>query len=252
MRACGRSSFCVTVLATSCRYEGTYTCERNDQCKSAAAPGTCQLPAGLCSFPDPMCPMTGQRYDDTAGSSAGECVTPVAPMVDAPAGFDPTVCPTTFTALHVSLESRYRVLPALGTTADYRDYVAECAREKPGFTHVAIIETPAEAMIVGPMVTSGNGRQLVYIGAVQDRAATTPAAGWIHADGTAVAPSLWQTNEPNDLQDGEADHREQFCGLTSGGVLNDVDDRTPTPVLCECDGKTVAPVFTAHVLANSD
>jgi hypothetical protein len=76
----------IAIAVTGCRYEGTYTCASNDQCRSREAPGVCQLPAGLCSFPDPMCPTTGQRYDDTAGELANECVTPAAPLpiIDAP------------------------------------------------------------------------------------------------------------------------------------------------------------------------
>ncbi len=73
------------VMATACRYSGAFTCERNDQCRSRTAPGVCQLPAGVCSFPDPTCPVTGQRYDDTAGELADECVAAASPpRVDAP------------------------------------------------------------------------------------------------------------------------------------------------------------------------
>ncbi len=238
----------VTVLATACRYDGTYTCETNDQCRSASAPGTCQLPAGLCSFPDPMCPMTGQRYDDTAGDSSGECVAPVS-MIDAPAAFDPTTCPAAFTQLHFSLESRYRVLPALGAAAQYYDYVTACEMQKPGFTHAAIIETPGEAMMVAPLVTGMGGGQQVYVGALQDPMATMPATGWIHADGTAVATAVWQAGEPNDANGAEGDHQEQLAVLTSAGHLNDIAFRTQAPILCECDGKAVAAVFTDRVTA---
>jgi len=241
----------VLVLATACRYEGTYTCERNDQCMSAAAPGTCQLPVGLCSFPDPMCP-SGQRFDDTAGSSAGVCVEPMV-MIDAPAGFDPTTCPSTFTQLHASSPSRYRVLPALGMTAQFYDYVTACEMQKPGFTHAAIIETPAEAMVIAPLVTGPGGpTQQVYVGALQAPTATMPGLGWIHSDGTPVADTLWAQGEPNDANGGEGDHQEQVAVLTSAAKLNDIDMRMPWPILCECDGKAVSATFTAHVLTYRD
>ena len=241
----------MSVLATACRYDGTFMCERNDQCLSASAPGTCQLPSGLCSFPDPLCPTPGQRYDDTAGSLANQCVEPALP-VDAAVAFDPNTCPTDFTQLSVDTPSRYRVLPVLPLTAEYFDYVTACGMQKPGVTHIAIIETLAEAMTVGPLAAGSGGPAQVYVGALQSQTATGLAVGWIHADGSPVAATVWAASEPDDGDGSEGNHQEQVAVLTSGGRLNDIALKMHWPVLCECDGKTVAPAFTTLVTGYRD
>jgi hypothetical protein len=231
------------VAACGCRYTGTYTCERDDQCRSRAAPGTCQLPAGLCSFPDATCPL-GQRYDDTAGEAAEECVGPTA-MVDAPPAFDPNACPTGFMQVTAGVPSRYRVLPTLPAPADFSDYMAACDAELPGSTHGAVIDTAAEAMALAAVFGGGAGRY--YIGMVQDPIERAPAAGWIHADGTPVATALWMAGEPNDGNGTETDHLEQAGVVTSGGTFNDVAGTIVAPVLCECDGAVPSAMFQTFV-----
>lgn len=238
----------VSMLVSGCRYTGTYACERDEECRSSAAPGTCQLPAGVCSFPDLTCPL-GQRYDDTAGDLAGECVES-AIMIDAPILFDPSVCPSGFSQAMPGILSRYRVLPALPSTARFADYMAACDAQLAGKTHAAVFDTKAEATAVLAAIGVGAGRY--YIGVVQDAAALTPAVGWIHADGTAVASGLWAGTEPNDGNGSEADHLEQAGVVVNDGTFNDISGTMAAPVICECDGSAPSATFQAFVLSTRD
>ena len=236
----------VIIVSTGCRYTGAYTCERDDQCRSRAAAGTCQLPAGACSFPDATCPQ-GQRYDDTAGDSAGQCIEGV-PMVDAATVFDPTTCPTGFMQLAATSPSRYRVLPALPATARFPDYMAACDAQLPGASHGAVIDTPAEVMAVAAVFGGGTARY--YIGVVQDPAAATPSAGWIHANGAPVAAAHWRQDDPDDGNASEADHLEQAGVILNDGTFSDVAGNTALPVLCECDGAAPSAAFQAFLATN--
>jgi hypothetical protein len=68
-------------LAGACRVSATFECAVDEQCGAA---GSCQ-PTGYCSFADPTCAASGQRYDDYAGAGlAGTCVGAIA--ADAPTG----------------------------------------------------------------------------------------------------------------------------------------------------------------------
>jgi hypothetical protein len=62
----------VLVVVAACRFTGTYTCAQDSQCTRPGVAGTCE-PTGHCAFPDTSC-ASGQRYDNSAGSLASQCV----------------------------------------------------------------------------------------------------------------------------------------------------------------------------------
>lgn len=69
----------MSVLA-ACGVHGTFPCQTDSQCVRDGMQGVCQIATKFCSFADPTC---GQRYDETAGPFANQCVTNDA-GIDAP------------------------------------------------------------------------------------------------------------------------------------------------------------------------
>src|SRR5262245_48446399 len=63
------------VMWSGCHSFGsnTFSCTTSDQCTGNGKTGTCQAD-GLCSFEDPSCTSSGQRYGDLSGSLSGHCV----------------------------------------------------------------------------------------------------------------------------------------------------------------------------------
>ena len=100
-------------------------------------------------------------------------------------------------------------------------------------------------------VFGGSGAARYYIGVVQDPAAATPAAGWIHANGAPVAAAHWRADDPDDGDDSEADHLEQAAVILNDGRFSDISGRTAVPVLCECDGVAPSAMFQAFLVATN-
>ncbi len=74
-------------LVVGCLSRSTFPCQRDSQCVNASQTGTCE-PSGVCSFPDPQCPL-GRRFGHHAGPSSEECLRlqcPANPIVAIKAG----------------------------------------------------------------------------------------------------------------------------------------------------------------------
>lgn len=62
------------LAVTGCGVPSAFECDTSDQCIEGGATGVCQ-PSGYCSFPDPACEDSGQRYGDSAADGLrGVCV----------------------------------------------------------------------------------------------------------------------------------------------------------------------------------
>ena len=73
MRHLGRAIVAlVTLTAGGCIKLDSFSCAQSSECQNGDLPGTCE-PAGLCSFPDLMCP-SGKKYGELAGGQSGQCV----------------------------------------------------------------------------------------------------------------------------------------------------------------------------------
>ncbi|HUS27124.1 MAG TPA: hypothetical protein VMZ53_01400 [Kofleriaceae bacterium] len=235
------------VLATGCRYGGTFTCETSDQCGTN---GTCE-PTQFCSFPDSMCAL-GQRYDETAGPYAGACVGEEPRPdggIDAPDGapFDLTSCPSGFGAVPNLPGSRYAIHTPNGTFWAHHAY---CNALLPGATHLLIPDTAQELDILASRLSTTV--TYAYVGAVQDAAtATLPNAAWFKLDGQPLDAALWGTGDPDDDDDIETDHYSQTALLSRASRrLDDAGGATARPALCECDGKSVAASVEAIIAAD--
>jgi hypothetical protein len=65
----------IAALATACRVTDPFMCSTSADCRDGAMTGVCAA-SGYCSFPDPTCTSSGQRYDDSAGGGLGGMCAP--------------------------------------------------------------------------------------------------------------------------------------------------------------------------------
>lgn len=167
---------------------------------------------------------------------------PDAPAPDARPPFDPTRdCPTSYT-LQIG-ETRYRATAAepAWTASE------ECANDTDGYTHLAITPTISERDALLTALEQRTENRW-WLGAVQPVNATSPGAGWLWLVDEPFSPTLWYAaSEPNDLDNSEADHAEQFVIIqkTIPGLVDFIGSYMEVG-LCECDGRPItAAAMTA-------
>jgi hypothetical protein len=163
-------------------------------------------------------------------------------FLDAPAvtPFDPAQCPVAYTnnTITASPNTRYKILTDMATLKSQSD---ECNADHPGWTHLVVLDTVAEAQ----QIHSHMGGNFYYVGAVQPPGQATPGAGWLQLTGAAVPDALWQSGQPND--NGNSENNEQnFTAVDdSTGLMNDVNGAYQYQAVCECDGQAITPAALA-------
>jgi alpha-tubulin suppressor-like RCC1 family protein len=77
----GMRALAVVLLVAGCTpIERAFHCTSSAQCVNAGAQGTCE-PTGWCSFPDPVCMVSGRRYGTLVGDGlASQCVNQEVPV----------------------------------------------------------------------------------------------------------------------------------------------------------------------------
>ena len=134
-----------------------------------------------------------------------------AALIDAPpvdAAFDPATCPAGYTmTIAASPQSRYRWI-----TVD-RAWLAQhqdCADDLPGATHLAVLDTVAEAQQIAAAAAGATSYQ---VGAAQAPAQATVLAGWYELTGEVVPAATWQSGhfsfEPRDIAERQRRHGER-------------------------------------------
>lgn len=128
-----------------------------------------------------------------------------------------------------------------------------CASDAPGATHLVVLETQNELNAVAALVNApplGIAGNSVWVGGVQQRTAALPGDNWLRFD-DAPLTSGWSGAEPNDKDNGEVDHAEQFIKIEKDKpYLQDTAGTGNYGALCECDGKPIGPNATAAILSN--
>lgn len=248
------SRFALALVALSaCRIQAPFECDSNAQCRAGDNVGTCQLD-GFCTFPDDNC-AGGQRYADNAGDGlAGTCLGEPLPLddsgIDAPP-FDVSLCPQSYnrtlgdhnTADAGIVTSKYRLITS---RANVWTQAATCKADLPGSTHLAVLDDDVEMdglralTPIFPPLT-------VYVGVVQDPAATDASSGWIHFDGRAVSGS-WGSPDPdnNGMPEAMVHANVADLDILRAGIHDTVGTQTEGAI-CECDGKPVHPMAQAFL-----
>jgi hypothetical protein len=164
-----------------------------------------------------------------------------APPIDA--AFDPATCPAGYTTtIAAAPQSRYRWI-----TVD-RAWLAQhqdCADDLPGATHLAVLDTVAEAQQIA---AAAGGATSYQVGAAQAPAQATVLAGWYELTGEPVPAATWQSGQPNDNNGTEnGEQNRGSVNASAGPLLQDIDSVFATRAVCECDGKPIAPAVAAFL-----
>ena len=194
----------------------------------------------------------GGGPDDGAGHDAAVVDNDAAGSP--PDAFSYASCPPTYD-LALPGPSRYRLI---NTGARGWEHSDACASDLPGATHLAVVETTAEIASIQALVDNppaAIAANAVLIGGVQQKTATKPDESWLGFDGRPLVDNAWydstSDHEPNDSDNNESDHKEQFISIIAGkNGLNDADGADPANLkgaLCECDGHPVAASAAAAV-----
>jgi hypothetical protein len=194
----------------------------------------------------------GVGHDDAAGHDAAMVDQDAAgPPSDA---FSYTSCPSTYDRVLLPGLTHYRLIKTDARAWEHSD---ACNGDSSDLTHLAVVETTAEYMRIQALVDqqpqgaiAGNA---VLIGGVQLNNATEPDKSWLGFDGNPLI-NAWNNvgdQEPNDFDNDESNHQEQFIAIAAGkNGLNDADGKDPTKphgALCECDGHKIAGTAAAAV-----
>ncbi len=107
--------------------------------------------------------------------------------------------------------------------------------------HLAVITSLTEAAAVATHMVSPNA----WIGMFQPLTALTPGDDWRAITGGPAYALDWETGEPNDFDNNEMDHMENFAELNmTNQTFNDTSGMSGLHYVCECDG---LPVINAGV-----
>ncbi|HEX4416867.1 MAG TPA: hypothetical protein VH165_03165 [Kofleriaceae bacterium] len=158
-----------------------------------------------------------------------------------------TDCPASYTA-ELPGPSKYRWIltaAAAGTQID------ACNNDLPGRTHLVVFDSMPELMSVSMQVDQlPDNMHQIFVGGVQQAGAVLPTDNWIGFDDQPLLPGTWAGGEPNDNNQGETDHAEQFLMMEHNKhYFSDGAKTNPSGALCECDGKVVGPLATAAINA---
>jgi hypothetical protein len=167
---------------------------------------------------------------------------------DAPSFNVVSDCPQNYNA-ELPGPTKYRWILTGGAAGTQID---ACNNDLPGRTHLIVFDSMAELMSVSMQVDKlpDNMVHQIFVGGVQQAGAVMPTDNWIGFDDQALLPGTWAGGEPNDNNQGEADHAEQFLMMERNKhYFSDGAKTNQSGALCECDGKAVGPLATAAINA---
>lgn len=224
--ACALASSSVACLRAT-----AFHCETSADC---GAGGTCQADVGGCSVIDDDCP-SQQRYGDSAGGLAGQCV-PVsgtidaslpadAPPIDAPPiDAPPAGCPADYDELVGGQAGhRYRLVTTTASWTDQRDGCAGAGAN----VYLAI---PGDADELAALVELATSTQL-WVGITDQVTEGT----WLDVKGAPQTFLPWAITRPNTSPNNIDD-----CVIAIGfGAAPTIRDgrcsSTQLPAICECE-----------------
>ncbi|MFN0249804.1 MAG: C-type lectin domain-containing protein [Kofleriaceae bacterium] len=209
----------VTMLVVAalggCLRSTEFPCSDSTQCGG----GVCQ-PVGYCSFDDSGCP-SGQRFGESAGTYAGQCVVGGvndAGVVDAPVD-TAALCPSSYAA--VAGGPTNRVYRAINVPATWGAQRTACAADGAN-AYLAIPDDAAELMAIDTLVNVGD----YWIG-VNDVATE---GTYLNVKDEVQAFLPWDADQPNNTNNSdcvEVDENNQMWNDTMCG--------TAQPAICECE-----------------
>ncbi|HVK82450.1 MAG TPA: C-type lectin domain-containing protein [Kofleriaceae bacterium] len=200
--------------------------------------GTCQTAVGFCSVSDGDCP-GAQRYGDSAGTYAGQCVGGTPPM-DAPSG-DATLadappsdapsdsvsvgCPAGYNEITGGQTGhRYRLVTSTANWSNQRDFCTSTSAS-------AYLAIPDDAGELAAMVDLATSTQF-WVG-ISDQAVE---GTWRNTKDVVQTFLPWAPNRPN-MSSNNSD--DCVVGVDNGASAATITDErcgsTQLPAICECE-----------------
>lgn len=229
-------AFLLGALASSsvaCLRTTEFHCTTSADC---GAGGTCQTAVGFCSVSDNECP-SAQRYGDSAGSYAGQCVgggpltdaqvdsSSDAPPSDAPGDSVSVGCPAGYAELTGGQTGHlYRLVTP---TANWSNQGGFCTSTSAS----AYLAIPDDAGELAAMVELATSTQF-WVGVTDQATEGT----WVNTKGAMQTFLPWAANRPN-ISSNNSD--DCVIAVDNGGsAATFTDDRcgsTQLPAICECE-----------------
>jgi hypothetical protein len=212
------------LASVGCLRQTTFHCDNNTDC---GATGVCEA-QGLCSFPDSTCTGSQQRFGDSAGSLANQCVggdnpmVDASPMIDAPPLIDgdidaPGGCPNGYNAL-AGANHLYKLLPSATWTANE----AGCRATSPTSAYLAIPDDAAELAAFATLAVAGKFAIGITDSATENVFLTVKGG---------VPPILpWGPGEPDDTMGGQ----DCVVGISATQIATEKCSSQFVAV-CECE-----------------
>lgn len=230
-------AFLLGLLATSsvaCLRKTEFQCSSSAECGPG---GTCQSAVGYCSVSDNDC-ASGQRYTDSAGTSAGECVgggpvddagSDALPPTDGPEDDAPTDgpsvgCPAGYAAITGGQAGHlYQLVTATGNWTNQRNFCSATSAS-------AYLVIPDDAGELGALVELATSTRF-WVG-ITDMATE---GTWVNTLGQPQTFLPWEQGRP-----GTAPNNNDDCVIAEDNGGDDPtfrDDRcnnVQLPAICEC------------------
>lgn len=200
-----RALIVLAISATGCLPSSEFRCDSDADC---GAKGQCEL-VGYCSFRDPSCPDSKQRYADGAGPYANACVGSDDP---------PTSCPADFELIPGGTpEHRYRLVSG---SESWMAQVTSCSGTE---TYLAIPSDATELTAIAQL----NGNNKSWVG-ISDRIAE---GSFVDVRGAAATFLPWKPGSPETSADNDKD-----C-VVADSPNRIIDDACTAKyaAVCECD-----------------
>lgn len=213
-----RAAFLLALaLCASCLRTTEFRCSMDSQC----TPGTCQTAVGYCSFADSGC-SSGQRFNDSAGPYAGQCVGDQAggdggidgPPIDGPAAG----CPGNYNELTGGNPGhRYRKVPNNMAWVDQDNFCRNTSAR-------AYLAVPDDAGELTALHTAAGGT--FWVG-VHDRIVE---GRYDKVTGGTATFLPWAGGQPDNDPSNKGD-----CVAATATTFSDEDCDDSRPAVCECE-----------------
>lgn len=210
--------------STACLRSTEFNCTSNTQC---GAGGSCES-VGFCAFPDSSC-TSGERFADSAGSYANQCVGGNNPgdagTTDSPGTADAAVdappvtgCPGGYAAITGGQGTHlYRIVTTAANWNNQRDF----CRATTTSAYLAIPDDAGELTAIATLSAS----TIFWVG-VSDSATE---GMWVNTKGATQTFLPWQNGAPDDNGPGED------CVASTTTEFNDDRCNTQYRAVCECE-----------------
>ena len=211
------------VATTGCLRTTQFKCAQDSDC---GAGGTCQPTTKYCSIADPTC--GGQRYVDSAGPLANQCVgggigdggidAPIdGRMIDGGGGGH---CP----GAYMPITGQTHVYQLVTMAKNWSQQKTFCAATAPNFAYLAI---PDDLTELTALDTLAGANPDYWVGISID---PNNNNNWLNVKGVMQMFLPWLNGAPS-----PGGNRTCVEGITASAKIDNIACNTQLPAICECE-----------------